>query len=120
MTGVQHGAYIYSKTRFRADDSTLPVGGLIIDSWDDDTDGMMPAAYQVVTVYRGKIEYFNIAKEDAAVGSHHGEINPPVIRDTLRAIATDIARGGDPTRHTTAQTVLAAVYSRCTPARSGR
>lgn len=118
MTTISLGSYIVSKSRFRADDDTLPVGGLVIDSWDGDDD-WLTGAYRIVGFYRGAIEYFEITADDAATGSHGGAINPPVIRDVLRGIATDISRGGDPLRHTTAQTVLAGVLSRYTPAKAG-
>ena len=104
---IRLGSYVYSQTRYRADDPGLPVGGLVIDLGD--------TTLYVVNLYRGAVEYFRIATDDAEFGQHGGHINPPVIRDVLRGIASEMARGGDPVRHTTALTVLGGVLARNTP-----
>lgn len=112
MTAPALGCYLYSKTRYRADDNSLPVGGLVVEveEWCDD-DHRDEFRVRVVCVHRGRVEYFTLDAGDVEPGASGGLIRRDVIRSFLVALARDEVAQNDPLRHNHARNVLAGVLA---------
>ena len=97
------GTQVYSKSRFRADDSTLPIGGIAIEEFAD-SDGEMHV--RTVTIYRGRIEYFTLAVFDTETGASGGLIR----RDVLKQLALQLSKNElaekDPFKHAVAKRAI--------------
>lgn len=97
------GITVYSKSRYRADDSTLPVGGVVIEEFADG-DGELHV--RTVTVYRGRVEYHVLAVADIEPGASGGLIRRDVLKQLVLHLSRDEVAHKDPFKHTTAKRAI--------------
>lgn len=103
------GVTVYSKTRYHADDPTLPLGGVTVDTGFDADTG--EAWVKTVTVYRGRIVYTTLDESDIAPGASGGLVRSDVLKGVVLQLAEDELRHRDPFRHDAARRAIAQVLA---------
>lgn len=104
----QVGSYVFSRSRFHADDEHQPVGGVVIRLYDrtnPDT-GEVEACCQVVAIWRGRVLYHTIPVGDVEPGASCGLIRPDVLKQLALRLAADEAERKDPFAHDDARRAI--------------
>lgn len=105
----QLGVTVYSKTGRHADETSLPLGGIIIDLYADPDTG--EKLVRTVTIYRGRPTYHTMPETDIDENASSGLVRRDVLKSFALHLTKDEVRTGDVFRHLHAKTVIAGVLA---------
>lgn len=103
---VQLGFTVHSKS-LRHAESTLPRGGIVIDTWADPDTGEL--LIKTVNVYRGRINYTTFPEADVDGPLEGRLLRRDVLKQMALLLTQDAVRHKDPFRHDHALHVIAGV-----------